>query len=145
MRGDGLVWVSVRTPNTTQSDAYQSSIGHQSSAMHGSSLGLERAAVLEAARRCGQLGAKVAFVSSDQQFYYSRGFVPHSSGTWWETPTSGIPRWTNRDQPAALRGRFEPDAQRSSGSGGDACGSRWVGPWIGQAVMCCWENGQRSP
>ena len=36
-RGGGLVWVSVQTPNTTQSDAYQSSIGHQSSAMHGSS------------------------------------------------------------------------------------------------------------
>ncbi|WP_407341903.1 GNAT family N-acetyltransferase [Pengzhenrongella phosphoraccumulans] len=48
--------------------------------------GLGRAAVLEAARRCGHLGAKVAYVSSDQQFYYSIGFVPHSSGTWWESP-----------------------------------------------------------
>ena len=54
--------------------------------------GLGRAAVLEAARRCEQLGAKVAFVSSDQQFYYSIGFVPYSSGTWWEAPTPGIPR-----------------------------------------------------
>ena len=53
--------------------------------------GLGRAAVLEAARRCGQLGAKVAYVGSDQQFYYSIGFVPHSSGTWWESPRS-IPR-----------------------------------------------------
>jgi len=53
--------------------------------------GVGRAAVLEAARRCGQLGAKVAYVGSDQQFYYSIGFVPHSSGTWWESPRS-IPR-----------------------------------------------------
>ena len=53
--------------------------------------GVGRAAVLEAARRCGQLGAKVAYVGSDQQFYYSIGFVPHSSGTWWESPP-GIPR-----------------------------------------------------
>ena len=54
--------------------------------------GLGRAAVLEAARRCGQLGAKVAYVSSDQQFYYSIGFVSYSSGTWWEAPTPGMPR-----------------------------------------------------
>jgi len=48
--------------------------------------GVGKAAVLEAARRCGQLGARVAYVGSDQQFYYSIGFVPHSSGTWWESP-----------------------------------------------------------
>jgi GNAT superfamily N-acetyltransferase len=53
--------------------------------------GVGRAAVLEAARRCGQRGAKVAYVCSDQQFYYSIGFVPHSSGTWWESPRR-IPR-----------------------------------------------------
>ena len=56
--------------------------------------GLGRAAVLEAARRCEQLGAKVAFVSSDQQFYYSIGFVPYSSGRGGRPP-----RPASRDEP----------------------------------------------
>lgn len=48
--------------------------------------GCGRAAVLEAAHRCAQLGAEVAYVGSDQPFYYAVGFAPHSSGTWWDTP-----------------------------------------------------------
>ena len=47
-------------------------------------LGLGRAVVLEAVRRCGMLGAKRAFVGSSQQFYYSIGFRPYSTSTWWE-------------------------------------------------------------
>lgn len=47
-------------------------------------MGLGRAAVLEAVRRCGQLGAKRAFVSSSQQFYYSIGFRPYATSTFWE-------------------------------------------------------------
>jgi predicted N-acetyltransferase YhbS len=37
-------------------------------------LGLGRAAVLEGIRRCGELGAGVAYVGSDQEFYLSFGF-----------------------------------------------------------------------
>lgn len=47
-------------------------------------MGLGRAAVLEAVRRCGQLGAKRAFVGSSQQFYYSIGFRPYATSTFWE-------------------------------------------------------------
>lgn len=47
-------------------------------------MGLGRAAVLEAIRRCGELGAKQAFVGSSQQFYYSIGFRPYATSTWWE-------------------------------------------------------------
>jgi GNAT superfamily N-acetyltransferase len=46
--------------------------------------GLGKAAVLEAAKRCGQLGAKCAYVGSSQQFYYSIGFHPLPAETWWE-------------------------------------------------------------
>jgi len=46
-------------------------------------MGLGRAAVLEAVRRCGLLGAKRAFVGSSQQFYYSIGFCPYATSTWW--------------------------------------------------------------
>ena len=49
-------------------------------------LGLGRAVVLEAARRCGLRGAKVAYVGSDQLFYYAIGFTPDTCGTWWELP-----------------------------------------------------------
>lgn len=38
-------------------------------------LGLGKAAVLEGIRRCGALGANVAYVGSDQQFYRSIGFT----------------------------------------------------------------------
>ena len=37
-------------------------------------MGLGRAAVLEGIRRCGELGATVAFVGSDQAFYKAIGF-----------------------------------------------------------------------
>lgn len=37
-------------------------------------MGLGRAAVLEGIRRCGQLGASVAYVGSDQAFYQALGF-----------------------------------------------------------------------
>lgn len=47
-------------------------------------MGLGRAAVLEAVRRCGELGAKRAYVGSSQQFYYNIGFRPYSVATWWE-------------------------------------------------------------
>ncbi len=46
-------------------------------------LGLGRAAVLEGIKRCGLLGAKKAFVGSSQQFYYSIGFRPCITSTWW--------------------------------------------------------------
>ncbi|MEK4060897.1 MULTISPECIES: GNAT family N-acetyltransferase [Paenibacillus] len=46
-------------------------------------MGLGKAAVLEGVRRCGQLGAKQAFVGSSQQFYYNIGFRPYSTETWW--------------------------------------------------------------
>jgi len=47
-------------------------------------MGLGRAAVLEAVKRCGKLGAKRAFVGSDQQFYYQIGFRPFMTSTWWK-------------------------------------------------------------
>ena len=47
-------------------------------------LGLGKAAVLEAIRRCGQLGAKQAYVGSSQQFYYQIGFHPIPASTFWE-------------------------------------------------------------
>ncbi len=46
-------------------------------------MGLGKAAVLEAVKRCGQLGAKKAFVGSSQQFYYNIGFYPIRTETWW--------------------------------------------------------------
>lgn len=47
-------------------------------------MGLGRAAVLEAVRRCGKLGAQKAFVGSSQSFYYHIGFRPYATATWWE-------------------------------------------------------------
>lgn len=47
-------------------------------------MGLGKAAVLEGIRRCKKLGAKVAYVGSSQQFYYSIGFAPVINETWWE-------------------------------------------------------------
>ena len=46
-------------------------------------LGLGKAAVIEAVRRCGRLGAKQALVGSSQQFYYAIGFCPIHRETWW--------------------------------------------------------------
>lgn len=45
--------------------------------------GLGRAVVLEALERCRSLGAKQAFVISDQEFYARMGFAPHSHYTFW--------------------------------------------------------------
>lgn len=45
--------------------------------------GLGKAVVLEAVKRCGQLGAKRAYVGSSQQFYYNIGFHPIPAETWW--------------------------------------------------------------
>jgi ribosomal protein S18 acetylase RimI-like enzyme len=45
--------------------------------------GLARAAVLEGIRRCGELGATVAYVGSDLAFYRAIGFVRvHTSQCW---------------------------------------------------------------
>ena len=41
-------------------------------------MGIGKAVVLEALRRCKELGAKQAFVISDQEFYKNLAFVPHS-------------------------------------------------------------------
>jgi GNAT superfamily N-acetyltransferase len=46
-------------------------------------MGLGKAAVLEAVSRCRDLGAQRAFVGSSQQFYYSIGFRPFATSTWW--------------------------------------------------------------
>jgi predicted N-acetyltransferase YhbS len=46
-------------------------------------LGLGQAAVLEGIRRCGMLGAQVAYVGSDLEFYLSMGFeVIYTSECW---------------------------------------------------------------
>jgi ribosomal protein S18 acetylase RimI-like enzyme len=47
-------------------------------------MGLGRAAVLEGIRRVGELGAKIAFVGSSQQFYYSIGLRPYATSTLWK-------------------------------------------------------------
>lgn len=46
-------------------------------------MGLGKAAVLEGVRRCAHRGAKRALVGSNQQFYYSIGFRPYNTYTWW--------------------------------------------------------------
>ncbi|HEY5728617.1 MAG TPA: GNAT family N-acetyltransferase [Anaerolineales bacterium] len=46
-------------------------------------MGLGKTAVLEGIRRCSELGAKLAYVGSDQAFYLSVGFkVIHTSQCW---------------------------------------------------------------
>ena len=47
-------------------------------------MGLGRAVVLEAIKRCGKLGAKKAIVGSNQQFYFNIGFYPIQTFTHWE-------------------------------------------------------------
>lgn len=47
-------------------------------------LGLGKAAVYECINRCSTMGAKVAQVISNQQFYYSIGFQKSSAYTFWE-------------------------------------------------------------
>jgi predicted N-acetyltransferase YhbS len=46
--------------------------------------GLGKASVLEGIKRCWQMGAKIAYVGSGQQFYYSVGFKPFSENDWWQ-------------------------------------------------------------
>jgi GNAT superfamily N-acetyltransferase len=48
-------------------------------------MGLAKAAVLEGIRRCKELGAKVVFVGSSQQFYYNIGFRPYLTSTQWKS------------------------------------------------------------
>lgn len=52
-------------------------------------LGLGRAVVLEGIRRVDALGAKIAFVGSSQQFYYSIGMRPYAASTVWRKPLEG--------------------------------------------------------
>lgn len=47
-------------------------------------LGLGKATVLEGIRRVSELGARVAYVGSSQQFYYSIGFRPFATSTYWK-------------------------------------------------------------
>lgn len=46
-------------------------------------MGCAKAAVFEAVKRCGRLGAKTACVISSQQFYYNIGFYPVDTYTLW--------------------------------------------------------------
>ena len=46
-------------------------------------MGLGRAAVWEGIRRCGELGATVAFVGSDQDFYGAIGFTKRFDTNCW--------------------------------------------------------------
>lgn len=48
-----------------------------------SALGLASAAVLEGIRRCGALGATVAYVGSDQPLYRSIGFTKVYNSECW--------------------------------------------------------------
>lgn len=52
-------------------------------------MGCGRAAVLEGARRARDLGAQVAYVGSNQEFYYRIGFAPAPNGTWWVLDPEG--------------------------------------------------------
>ena len=47
-------------------------------------MGLGKAVVLEAIKRCGEQGAKHAIVGSNQQFYFNIGFYPIQTFTHWE-------------------------------------------------------------
>ena len=47
-------------------------------------MGLGKAAVYEALCRCGKLGSTSAVVFSTKQFYFSIGFRPNSTATWWK-------------------------------------------------------------
>lgn len=51
-------------------------------------MGLGKAAVLEGVRRVGELGAKIALVGSNHQFYYSIGFRPFAKATKWKQRTA---------------------------------------------------------
>ncbi len=51
---------------------------------HYRKMGLGKAAVLEALKRCKLAGAKYAMVGSGQEFYYRIGFAPYTTYTWWK-------------------------------------------------------------
>ncbi len=51
---------------------------------HYRKMGLGKAAVYEALKRCQFAGAKVAIVGSGQQFYYNIGFYPYATFSWWK-------------------------------------------------------------
>jgi len=56
-------------------------------------MGLGKAAVLEGIRRCGELGATVAYVGSDQEFYKALGFSKVFTSECWIkyfTPTEVV-------------------------------------------------------
>jgi GNAT superfamily N-acetyltransferase len=52
-------------------------------------MGLGTAAVLEGVRRCGELGAGVAYVGSEQPFYRAMGFRPVYTAQCWRMPAAG--------------------------------------------------------
>lgn len=47
-------------------------------------MGFGKEAIYEGLRRVKKMGAKIAVVGSSQQFYYSIGFIPYSTGTIWK-------------------------------------------------------------
>jgi len=47
-------------------------------------MGLAKAAVLEGIKRVGDLGAKIVYVGSSQQFYYSIGMRPFKTASLWK-------------------------------------------------------------
>jgi len=52
-------------------------------------MGLGKAAVLEGIRRCGALGATVAFVGSDLPFYQALGFMKVFDSCCWVKTLNG--------------------------------------------------------
>ena len=51
--------------------------------------GFGKAAVLEAVGRAAEMGAKEALVGSNQQFYYSIGFDPLPTASFWRYKAAG--------------------------------------------------------
>lgn len=49
--------------------------------------GLGRAVVFEGIKRVAARGARIVFVGSEQQFYYSIGFQPFTTATLWNKPS----------------------------------------------------------
>ena len=47
-------------------------------------MGFAKEAIFEGLRRVKNMGAKIAVVGSSQQFYYTIGFIPYSTGTVWK-------------------------------------------------------------
>ena len=85
-------------------------------------LGLGRAAVLEGVKRCGLRGAKRALVGSSQAFYYSIGFRPLNTYTWWKE-RRGI---TGTGRTLKYVGRFHPPSPLA----------RTLRPQFAMVVLC---------